>query len=167
SKALADETRIRLLAACVHAADAGLAEDVCVCQLIELVGLAPSTVSRHLAILRDAGLLEPRRDGKWIYYRPVDEGRVSPAAAGAIDLLRQSLRADAPLQRDAASLRAILALDPEALCKTQRPGAPSSGSACCSSAPGTPAAARWRKDGPTRSAPTASTRDRRGPTPTA
>jgi ArsR family transcriptional regulator len=161
SKALSDATRVRLLAACVHAADAGLAADVCACQLIELVGLAPSTVSRHLAVLRDAGLLTSRRDGKWVYYA-ASGADASRAVDQAIELTREAIASTGALQRDAASLRAILALDPEELCRTQRP----SDSACCSSAPGTPVEARSPKDGPARSRPTRSTRTRRARTPT-
>jgi DNA-binding transcriptional ArsR family regulator len=162
SKALSDATRVRLLAACVHAADASLAADVCACQLIELVGLAPSTVSRHLAVLRDAGLVTSRRDGKWIYYAASAAPDSPRPVQQAIDLTREAIASTGALQRDAASLRAILALDPEELCRTQRP----SDSACCSSAPATPAEARWPKDGPARSRPTPSKRTRRARTPT-
>jgi ArsR family transcriptional regulator, arsenate/arsenite/antimonite-responsive transcriptional repressor len=61
-KALADETRVRLLAALEG-------RELCVCQLIELVDLAPSTVSKHLSILRSARLIEGRKDGRWMHYR--------------------------------------------------------------------------------------------------
>jgi AhpD family alkylhydroperoxidase len=48
--------------------------ELCVCQMIELLGLAPSTVSKHISILRPAELLESRKDGRWIYYRlPVQD----------------------------------------------------------------------------------------------
>jgi ArsR family transcriptional regulator len=154
-KALSDPARVRLLAACLHAADEGLADDLCVCQLIELVGLAPSTVSRHLSILRDAGLLASRREGKWIYYRTVSErDDPSSAVARTLDLVRDSLAADAALRDDARSVLTILQCDPEELCRSQRPGATTSDSSCCSSAPETPVGVRWRKGSPTPSSRT-------------
>lgn len=66
TKALADETRVRLLAALQDG-------ELCVCQLIELIGLAPSTVSKHLSILRSARLIQCRKDGRWMYYRLADD----------------------------------------------------------------------------------------------
>lgn len=60
--ALADPTRLRLLA---------LVQDreVCVCYLQEVLGTSQPKVSRHLAYLRQAGLVTARRDGKWMHYR--------------------------------------------------------------------------------------------------
>ena len=66
TKALADENRVRLLAALEG-------QELCVCQLIELIGLAPSTVSKHLSILRSAQLIQGRKNGRWMYYRLVDD----------------------------------------------------------------------------------------------
>lgn len=61
-KALADETRLRILALL-------LAEDeLCVCDIISAVQLPQSTVSRHLAYLRKSGLVNDRRCGLWMYY---------------------------------------------------------------------------------------------------
>ena len=62
TKALADENRIRILGALRF-------HELCVCQLIELLGLAPSTVSKHLSILRNARLVDSRKQGRWMYYR--------------------------------------------------------------------------------------------------
>ena len=60
-KALADETRLRILNLVAH-------REVCVCHLVEALGLGQSKVSRHLAHLRNAGLVNDRRDGLWMYY---------------------------------------------------------------------------------------------------
>lgn len=49
--------------------EAVLQEEKCVCELQELVGSDMSTVSRHLGILRDAGILKMRKDGTSVYYR--------------------------------------------------------------------------------------------------
>jgi len=47
--------------------------ELCACQIIEMLGLAPSTVSKHMSILRQAGLVETRKEGRWIYYRLAEE----------------------------------------------------------------------------------------------
>lgn len=69
-KALGDETRVRLLAL-VAASDDG---HVCVCDLTEAIGLSQSTVSHHLKILVNAGLLRRTQRGKWGYYVLVPGG---------------------------------------------------------------------------------------------
>ena len=63
-KALGDETRLGLIMA-VAASDG---EEACVCDLTPDTGLAQSTVSHHLKILVDSGLLERSQRGKWAYY---------------------------------------------------------------------------------------------------
>jgi DNA-binding transcriptional ArsR family regulator len=72
-KALADENRVRLLLSL-------RAGELCVCQLIALLELAPSTVSQHLALLRQARLVLTRKKGRWIYYR-----RPEPGGDAAVD----------------------------------------------------------------------------------
>jgi len=62
-KALSDETRLRIMGLLI----AG--EELCVCDIIAALDLPQSTVSRHLAYLRNSGLLEDRRQGVWMYYR--------------------------------------------------------------------------------------------------
>jgi len=63
-KALGDETRLRIVALLSHG-------ELCVCHLEDALGLSQPKVSRHLATLRGAGLVEDRRDGTWVYYRLV------------------------------------------------------------------------------------------------
>lgn len=64
-KAIADPTRLRLISL-VAAYDGG---EACVCDLTEPVGLSQPTVSHHLKILVDAGILTREQRGKWAYYR--------------------------------------------------------------------------------------------------
>ncbi len=64
-KAVADPVRLRLLSA-IRATEAG---EACVCDLTELVGLAQPTVSHHLKVLVEAGLLGRERRGTWAWYR--------------------------------------------------------------------------------------------------
>ncbi len=76
-KALADPIRLRLvwllLDGCEH----------CVCELVRALALPQPTVSRHLRILREAGLVAGRREGTWMHYSllPQDEGRQAILAA--------------------------------------------------------------------------------------
>ncbi len=63
TKALADESRMRTVAALLRH------KELCVCQLVELLQLATPTVSRHLAVLLGARLVQSRKDGRWVYYR--------------------------------------------------------------------------------------------------
>lgn len=63
-KALGDPVRLRLLLLI-----AGTLEgEVCVCELVDAFDLAQSTISHHLKILRDAGLVASQRRGTWVYY---------------------------------------------------------------------------------------------------
>jgi len=61
-KALGDETRLRIVALLSHG-------ELCVCHLHDALGLSQPNVSRQLAILRAARIVEDRRDGKWVHYR--------------------------------------------------------------------------------------------------
>jgi ArsR family transcriptional regulator len=100
-KALGDETRLRIVALLAHG-------ELCVCHLEEALRLSQPKVSRHLATLRAAGVVEDRRDGTWVYYR----------------LLRQP---DADCERQLRSLvstfakREVLRKDRERLVKVRGP----------------------------------------------
>jgi DNA-binding transcriptional ArsR family regulator len=111
TKALADEQRLRLMA--------GLGEkEVCVCQLTALLGLAPSTVSKHLSILQQAGLIVGRKEGRWVHYRLA--GRESPPLVReTLVWLRKALRNNPDTGRVRSSLAGILKMDPEVLCRRQ------------------------------------------------
>ncbi len=110
--ALADTSRVQLLAACFDG-------ERCVCQLVELLGRSNATVSKHLAILREAGLLDSRKQGRWVYYRLPDEP--SPEAADAIGLVRRHADTDM-IARDHRRMEQILAVEPTVLCRNQRAG---------------------------------------------
>jgi len=66
-KAVADPTRLRLLSLVARAGDG----EACICDLTGPVGLAQPTVSHHMKILVEAGLLTREQRGRWAYYRPV------------------------------------------------------------------------------------------------
>ena len=111
TKALAEENRVRILLAL------GV-EELCVCQIIELLELAPSTVSKHMYVLRQARLVEGRKDGRWMYYRLADES-ASTQVSEAIAWLKKSLSPSERIRADAKRLKAILKIDREILCSRQ------------------------------------------------
>jgi len=66
---LADPARLRLLSLLVSS-ESG---EVCVCELVEPLGRSQPTVSHHLRVLADAGMIEGEKRGRWVWYRPVPE----------------------------------------------------------------------------------------------
>jgi len=111
TKALADETRVRVLLALQDG-------ELCVCQITELFGLAASTISKHLSILYQSGLVDSRKDGRWIYYSLLAKEASVPARE-AIRWVAKSLAEDSRTVEDKARLKKILAMDPVELCKRQ------------------------------------------------
>ncbi|MDW7674414.1 MAG: metalloregulator ArsR/SmtB family transcription factor [Bacillota bacterium] len=61
-KALSDETRLKILSLLTE-------QDLCVCEIIDALNMTQSAVSHHLKILKNAGFVEDRREGKWIFYQ--------------------------------------------------------------------------------------------------
>jgi len=68
-KVLADPARLRLLSLIAARPN----REACVCDLIEPVGLSQPTVSHHLKVLNEAGILDRQKRGQWVYYRVVPE----------------------------------------------------------------------------------------------
>lgn len=94
-QALGDNTRLRLLNLMGD-------REICVCYFVEILGQGQPKISRHLAYLRRAGIVEARRDGKWMHYRIV-----MPPNIGATQVLRQTLawlKEDRAMQADRARL---------------------------------------------------------------
>jgi DNA-binding transcriptional ArsR family regulator len=110
-KALADESRLRTF----NVLQRG---ELCVCQITELLNLAPSTVSKHMSILRQAGLVESRKEGRWIYYRLTDLPKDTPGG-GVRNLVQKQLADSDQNNADVRSLQKILRCDPEELCRKQ------------------------------------------------
>ena len=93
--ALSDRTRLRLLNLMGE-------DEVCVCFFVEILDEPQPKISRHLAYLRRAGIVEARREGKWIHYRVV-----TPADQHASRVLKDVLvwlKEDKDMQRDRAKL---------------------------------------------------------------
>ena len=98
-KTFADPTRVRLLALLER-------EELAVQELMDVLGMAQSRVSRHLAILREAGLIRDRRDGTFVFYR------FAVPAEGpwrdAWELVGRGLAEDATAGRDATALARVM-----------------------------------------------------------
>ena len=81
-RALADEKRLMILTALREG-------EQCVCRLTQRLDLGQSLLSHHLRVLREAGLVRDRRDGKWIYYS------ISPVGLEQVESFLSALRQDA------------------------------------------------------------------------
>ncbi len=90
-KALSDPSRVKILKLLQY-------RDLCVCEIQEAIGLAQPTVSKHLKILEDAGLVTYTKDGLWVNYRLAD-GSSSPYASSILGNLRHWLEDDPEIKR--------------------------------------------------------------------
>lgn len=86
-KALSDRTRLRIVRLLLQ-------KDLCVCEMMYVLGLAQSRLSHQLRILRDAGLVEDTRDGQWIIYRVSPGSRATIARLLAVFAKDQAPRPD-------------------------------------------------------------------------
>ena len=112
TKALADRQRIRMLLLLQG-------RELCVCQIIAVINLAPSTISKHLSILSMAGLVEHRKEGRWAYYR-LHGGSTDSVIRSVLQWIEKSLRRDEVIAKDAKKLEKVLQCNPELLCRQQR-----------------------------------------------
>ena len=112
TKALSDIQRLRILLML-------RAGELCVCQIIAVLGLAPSTVSKHLSILSAADLVDSRKEGRWAYYR-LPQGEALKAVKPVLKWLDGALDGDESVANDAIKLQAALACPPESLSERQR-----------------------------------------------
>ena len=108
TKALADENRTRVL---MFLRDG----ELCVCQIMEMLKLAPSTVSTHLNVLHRAGLLESRKEGRWIYYR-LPGGDAPSHVRNILRWLQESLADDPQIAQDAKKVKAVCRMGLDELC---------------------------------------------------
>jgi SAM-dependent methyltransferase len=99
-KTFSAPTRVRILGLLEH-------EELAVQELMDVLGMAQSRVSRHLAILRDAGLIRDRRDGTYVFYRlaPLPPG----PWAEAWELVKRTMAGDSTRERDEAALERVMA----------------------------------------------------------
>ncbi len=112
TKALSDPNRVRMLLALRKG-------ELCVCQITELFGFAPSTVSKHLSILHQAHLILSRKSERWVYYRLPDKAS-SVAVREALDWVHKSLAGTAEAVADMKKLKVILKTDLAVICRRQK-----------------------------------------------
>ena len=96
AKAFADPTRVRIISAL-------RGRELCVCELCDGLKIGQSTLSTHLAVIRDAGLVRARKEGKWVYYE-LDADK-QPLLKAVFDFFGPGLKKDARLTRDARALK--------------------------------------------------------------
>ena len=114
-KALSDLNRLRIVAALSRH------DELCACQITELLEVAGATVSRHLAILQRSGLLDSRKEGRWVYYRLAPPIGTEPV----LTWLENSFEESEVMQADFRALEKIIRIGREDLCRMQR------GEECC------------------------------------
>jgi ArsR family transcriptional regulator len=115
-KALADRNRLRIFLALTRY------DELCACQITELLQVTGATASRHLGILVTAGLLKSRKESRWVYFS-LDERSMD--MDGMLKWLLPRVRTSEQVRTDLAALERIMAMDKEDLCRMQR------GEACC------------------------------------
>ncbi|MBN1759496.1 MAG: winged helix-turn-helix transcriptional regulator [Chitinispirillaceae bacterium] len=113
TRALSDPHRVRALMALRNG-------ELCVCQIIELLGLAPSTISKHMSILRQAGLVDSRKDRRWVYYHLAEDIPRVQGVREVINLSISLLERDEQILADIEKLAEIASLGLDSLCKRQR-----------------------------------------------
>jgi ArsR family transcriptional regulator, arsenate/arsenite/antimonite-responsive transcriptional repressor len=107
-KACADPNRVKMLKMLQHRV-------MCVCEIQAALGLAQPTVSKHLQILANAGLVASEKEGLWVNYRLAD-GSSSPYAATLLGNLRHWLEHEAELQK---LVRRLPQIAREQICRRQ------------------------------------------------
>jgi len=114
-KALSDMNRMRIVAALSRY------DELCACQITEVLQVTGATASRHLSILQHAGLLDSRKEGRWVYYR-----LAPPAGTSTLfQWLENTFTGSEQLLADAEALENIVGITREDLCRMQR------GEKCC------------------------------------
>lgn len=96
AKAFADPTRVRILSALRGG-------ELCVCDLCDGLKIGQSTLSTHLAVIREAGLVRARKDGKWVYYELA--ASKLPLIRAIFEFFSPGLQSDRDLARDAGRLK--------------------------------------------------------------
>ncbi len=115
-KALSDRNRLRIVSALLTH------DELCACQLIELLQVTGATASRHMGVLIGSRLVHSRKDGRWVYYRIHREHADLDVL---INWVETQLRGEPDAVRDAEALKQITSCEPEDLCRKQR------GEECC------------------------------------
>jgi arsenate reductase/ArsR family transcriptional regulator len=108
-KAVSDLTRVRIL----KTLEGG---ELCVCQIIAVIALGQSTISKHLFLLRAAGLIKDRKDKKWVHYS-LDGKSGNPYATEMLRNLRKWLNDDPVVAKDRERTAKARNIGPVAICE--------------------------------------------------
>ncbi len=115
-KALSDRNRLRVFGALFEY------DELCACQIIELLQISGATASRHMGVLVAAGLVNSQKEGRWVYYRL---NRLNDRLTGMMDWLNSEFIESRDIENDSIALGKITAISPSDLCRKQR------GLECC------------------------------------
>ena len=115
-KALSDRNRLRVFGALFEY------NELCACQIIELLQVTGATASRHMGILVAAGLVKSKKDGRWVYYRL---NRSDETLTRMLQWVKAEFNASIDIEKDAITLKEITLVSPVDLCRKQR------GEECC------------------------------------
>lgn len=115
-KALSDRNRVRILGALTTC------DELCACQITELLQISGATTSRHLGILISTNLIESRKEGRWVFYclKPDCDGFET-----VMEWIKEKFPGSLEMEQDIISLGRITAFNREDLCRQQR------GEKCC------------------------------------
>jgi DNA-binding transcriptional ArsR family regulator len=105
TKALSDETRVRALLSLREG-------ELCLCQIIDLLGMSPSTVSKHMDLLHQAGLVVRRKEGRWQFFSLAGKD-ASPLVRKALAWTLQALETESIATADAKKLCCVRKKDLE------------------------------------------------------
>ncbi len=108
-KSAADPTRVRIL----KLLEAG---EMCVCQVVAVLELSQSTVSKHLFLLKMAGLVKERQEKKWVHYA-LDGSRGTPYARKMLASLKGWLNDDPVIERDRKREALAREIGPAEICE--------------------------------------------------
>lgn len=107
-KVIAEESRLRIFMAL-------RSQELCVCQIVALLGLAASTTSKHLALMYQAGIIDQRKEGRWAHYKASPNWLRDNARLA--DWLLMALSDSDRIMSDKIRLTEIFAMPPEQLCQ--------------------------------------------------
>ncbi|MFO7860067.1 MAG: metalloregulator ArsR/SmtB family transcription factor [Desulfosalsimonas sp.] len=108
-KALADGNRLRIvMALSTH-------DELCVCQITELLQVSTPTVSRHMSVLQNAGLVKNRKDARWVHYR-----LASDFPDALLNWVQTSVKGSRIISDDRKTLETIVANPVDELCRAQK-----------------------------------------------
>jgi ArsR family transcriptional regulator, arsenate/arsenite/antimonite-responsive transcriptional repressor len=105
-RALSDETRLRMVKLL-------LGRELCVCEIMQALGISQSRASRNLGVLEEAGLLRSWREGLWVHYA-LDERWAAGEGGALVEALRQLGHDDPQFRADADGLAAAQRVGPRA-----------------------------------------------------